>query len=114
MILFLLLAACAFTCMGQIAQKIAVECWRGGITPLATKLRTPWLWIALACLGLGLLIWLLVLQHVEVGVAYPMLGLNFVLITIVARFGFKETVDARHWFGVVLVICGVLLLGWQA
>lgn len=114
MILLLLLAACALTCLGQIAQKLAVESWRGQVSSVVAKLGTPWLWAALLCLGLGLLLWLLVLQHLEVGLAYPMLGLNFVLITLVARFGFKEAVDARHWLGVLLVIAGVVLLGWQA
>lgn len=62
-------------------------------------------------LGLGLLVWLLVLQRLEVGVAYPMLSLNFVLITLVARFVFHESIDRRHWLGVALVIGGVVLLG---
>lgn len=114
MILLLLVTACALTCLGQIAQKMAVERWRGQPSSVLGKLATPWLWAALTCLGLGLLLWLLVLQHLEVGLAYPMLGLNFVLITLVARFGFKETVDVRHWCGVLLVMAGVVLLGWQA
>ena len=50
----------------------------------------------------------------EVGIAYPMLSLNFVLITLVARFVFHETIDRRHWLGVALVIGGVALLGQHA
>ncbi len=53
------------------------------------------------------------LQRLEVGIAYPMLSLNFVLITLVARFVFHEPVDRRHWIGVALVMGGVLLLGGQ-
>ncbi|NUU35884.1 4-amino-4-deoxy-L-arabinose-phosphoundecaprenol flippase subunit ArnE [Pseudomonas sp. C2B4] len=114
MSLLLLLAACLLTCLGQIAQKYAVESWRGQASNLSTKLRSPWLWLALVSLGLGLLVWLLVLQRLEVGIAYPMLSLNFVLITLVARFVFQETVDSRHWLGVALVIGGVALLGQHA
>ena len=112
--LLLLLAACLLTCMGQIAQKYAVEGWRGQPAGWALKLRSPWLWSALLCLGLGLLVWLLVLQRLEVGIAYPMLSLNFVLITLVARYLFKEHIDLRHWCGVGLVIAGVALLGQHA
>jgi undecaprenyl phosphate-alpha-L-ara4N flippase subunit ArnE len=87
-----------------------VESWRdnpelGAETALAVAVagaRLP---------GLGLLVWLLVLQRLEVGIAYPMLSLNFVLITLVARFVFHETIDRRHWLGVALVIGGVVLLG---
>lgn len=114
MTLLLLLGACLLTCMGQVAQKFAVESWREPHPGLVHKLRSPWLWAALLCLGLGLLVWLLVLQRLEVGVAYPMLSLNFVLITLVARYLFKEPVDKRHWLGVALVIAGVILLGRQA
>jgi len=114
MTLALLLLACLLTCAGQIAQKYAVEGWRGIDTGVAQKLRSPWLWLALLCLGLGLLVWLLVLQRLEVGIAYPMLSLNFVLITLVARYLFKETIDLRHWVGVGLVIAGVVLLGQHA
>ena len=39
-----------------------------------------WLGLALACLGLAMVLWLLVLQNVPVGIAYPMLSLNFVWV----------------------------------
>ncbi|BBN55032.1 putative 4-amino-4-deoxy-L-arabinose-phosphoundecaprenol flippase subunit ArnE [Pseudomonas chlororaphis subsp. aurantiaca] len=114
MSLLLLLVACLLTCLGQIAQKFAVESWRGQPSGALDKLRSPWLWLALASLGLGLLVWLLVLQRVEVGIAYPMLSLNFVLITLIARFVFHEAIDRRHWLGVALVLGGVLLLSRHA
>ncbi|ALI04264.1 4-amino-4-deoxy-L-arabinose-phospho-UDP flippase [Pseudomonas sp. FW306-02-F02-AA] len=114
MTLILLLSACLLTCMGQIAQKYAVESWRGKDSGWSEKLLSPWLWLALACLGFGLLVWLLVLQRLEVGIAYPMLSLNFVLITLAAHFVFHETIDRRHWIGVALIIAGVVLLGRHA
>jgi len=111
MSLLLLLLACLLTCLGQVAQKFAVESWRDQDSGIVHKLRSPWLWLALASLGFGLLVWLLVLQRMEVGVAYPMLSLNFVFITLIAHFVFHEHIDRRHWLGVVLVIAGVALLG---
>ncbi|WP_460141836.1 4-amino-4-deoxy-L-arabinose-phosphoundecaprenol flippase subunit ArnE [Pseudomonas sp. S2_E01] len=110
----LLLVACLLTCLGQVAQKCAVESWRGASKGLAFKLRTPWIWLALGAMGAGLLLWLLVLQRLEVSIAYPMLSLNFVLITLIARFVFDERIDRRHWLGVTLVIAGVTLLGLHA
>ncbi|OLF54251.1 4-amino-4-deoxy-L-arabinose-phosphoundecaprenol flippase subunit ArnE [Pseudomonas chlororaphis] len=114
MSLLLLLVACGLTCLGQIAQKFAVESWRGQPSGALDKLRSPWLWLALASLGGGLLVWLLVLQRMEVGIAYPMLSLNFVFITLIARFVFHETIDRRHWLGVALVLAGVVLLSRHA
>ena len=113
MSLLWVLLACLLTCLGQVAQKYAVESWRDQPSSPLAKLRSPWLWLALASLGLALLVWLLVLQRLDVGVAYPMLSLNFVLITLIARFVFHESIDRRHWMGVALVISGVALLGAQ-
>ena len=111
MTLTLLLLACLLTCAGQIAQKYAVEGWRGVDTGVAQKLRSPWLWLALLCLGLGLLVWLLVLQQLDVGVAYPMLSLNFVWVTLAAWGIWREPVARRHWVGVGLIVVGIVILG---
>ncbi len=107
----LLLLACLLTCAGQIARNTPLKAGAAPSRGSRRKLRSPWLWLALLCLGFGLLVWLLVLQRLEVGVAYPMLSLNFVLITLVARYLFKEHIDRRHWLGVGLVIAGVVLFG---
>jgi undecaprenyl phosphate-alpha-L-ara4N flippase subunit ArnE len=110
----LVAAVCLLTCAGQIAQKLAVARWRDQKPSLIGRLRSPWLWLALASMGLGLLLWLLVLQRLEVGIAYPMLSLNFVLVTLVARYGFGEATDARHWLGVALIVAGVVAMGASA
>ncbi len=76
----LLLATLLMTGLGQVAQKLTVEHWRlVAADGWTARLRSPWPWLALLALGLGLLCWLLLLQRVEVGSAYPMLALNFVL-----------------------------------
>ncbi|KPW90914.1 MULTISPECIES: 4-amino-4-deoxy-L-arabinose-phosphoundecaprenol flippase subunit ArnE [Pseudomonas syringae group] len=110
----MLLSACLLTCLGQIAQKYAVEGWCGTFPGVLAALRSIWLWLAIACLGLGLLVWLLVLQRMDVGIAYPMLGLNIVLITLAGRYVFKEPVDPQHWLGIALILVGVFQLGRQA
>ncbi|WP_371364945.1 4-amino-4-deoxy-L-arabinose-phosphoundecaprenol flippase subunit ArnE [Pseudomonas sp. QL9] len=110
----LLAIACLLTCLGQIAQKLAVESWSAREHSALQKILSPWLLLAIACLGFGLLAWLLVLQRLPVGIAYPMLSINFVLVTLAARYLFREPVDARHWLGILLIGGGVVLLGVQA
>ncbi|HXQ99489.1 MAG TPA: 4-amino-4-deoxy-L-arabinose-phosphoundecaprenol flippase subunit ArnE [Pseudomonas sp.] len=110
----LLACACLLTCLGQIAQKLTIDGWQGHFPGIMTALRSGWLWAALACLGAGMLLWLLVLQRLDVGIAYPMLALNFVLITLTGRYLFSESVDRQHWLGVAMILIGVILLGRQA
>ncbi|KFE46329.1 4-amino-4-deoxy-L-arabinose-phosphoundecaprenol flippase subunit ArnE [Pseudomonas congelans] len=114
MIWLMLACACLLTCLGQIAQKYAVQDWRGAFPGAFAALRSIWLWLAVACLGSGLLVWLLVLQRLDVGIAYPMLGVNVVLITLSGRYVFNEPVDAQHWLGIALILIGVIQLGHQA
>ncbi|MCP8463824.1 4-amino-4-deoxy-L-arabinose-phosphoundecaprenol flippase subunit ArnE [Pseudomonas sp. ZM23] len=114
MIAALLASVCLLTCLGQISQKLAVESWRGRQLSLPAKLFSPWLVLAIACLGGSLLLWLVLLQHLDVGVAYPMLSLNFVLVTLAAGVLFHERIDLRHWCGVALIVAGVALLGLQS
>ena len=97
------------TCAGQLGQKRAVA--DGGA--LVERLRSPWLWGALVCLGLALLVWCAVLQRVPVGVAYPLLSLNTLAVTLVARLVFGEAVDARAWCGCLCIVAGAALLGGQ-
>lgn len=61
------------SCMGQMCQKQAA----GAVSPAYTA---RWLGVALLLLALALLLWLVVLQQLPVGIAYPMLSLNLVWI----------------------------------
>ncbi|MGL5700169.1 MAG: 4-amino-4-deoxy-L-arabinose-phosphoundecaprenol flippase subunit ArnE [Kluyvera sp.] len=103
-----LLLASLLSCGGQLCQKQATR-------PAAQGRRGRhlliWLGLALALLGLGMLLWLLVLQQIPVGIAYPMLSLNFVWVTLAARTFWHEPVGRRHWAGVALIIIGIMLLG---
>ncbi|WP_108649003.1 EamA family transporter [Dongshaea marina] len=89
------------TCSGQLLQKMAASG------------QNRWLSLigAIGCLGLGALCWLAVLQKLPVGIAYPMLSLNYVLVMLASHWIFKETVSFRQWLGVILVVAGVVILG---
>ena len=107
----LIAAVCVLTSFGQVAQKLAVSGWHAQTASFGGKLRSAWLWMALLSMGLGLLLWLAVLQRVDVGVAYAMLSMNFVLVTLAARYVFAEPAGCRHWFGVALIVTGVVVMG---
>ena len=106
-----LVLASLLTCAGQLCQKQATRPAKTGRRGANIVL---WLGLALLALGCGMLVWLVVLQRLPVGVAYPMLSLNFVLVTLLASRLFGEHIDARHWFGVALIVGGVALLGMHA
>jgi EamA-like transporter family. len=99
-----LLLASLLSSAGQLCQKQAAQ-------PAQKKVVLCWLGLAVALLGCGMLLWLVVLQRVPVSLAYPMLSLNFVWVTLAARFIWREAVTLRHWLGIGLIILGIVLLG---
>lgn len=70
-----------------------------------------WLVLAACALVVAFLLWLRVLQHLPLTLAYPMLSLSFVLVTLSARCLWQEPVTSRQWWGVVAIVLGISLLG---
>ena len=100
--------ASLLSCVGQLCQKQATR-------PSKSRRRgrhiLGWLGLALLALGGGMLLWLSVLQSIPGSVAYPMLSLNFVWVTLAAKAFWREHVAAHHWLGVGFIIIGIVILG---
>lgn len=109
----LVLVVSMLTCAGQLCQKKAAQAGQrqisGNMGPILS-----WLAVAIFLMGCGLLLWLRVLQLLPLSVAYPMLSLNFVLITFSAGWLFNEAIDGRHWLGIGFIMLGILLMGLSA
>ncbi len=103
-----LFLASLLSSLGQLCQKQATHAAPAG---RRGRHRALWLGLALAMLGFAMLLWLMVLQRLPVGIAYPMLSLNFVWVTLGARFIWQEPVSVRHWCGVGLIMAGIAILG---
>ncbi len=108
----LLLCTVLLTGAGQIFQKQAAQRLQAPADQpgrLASALGR--LACAVVCLALGMATWLGVLQRLPVGLAYPMLSLNFVMVALASRCIFDEMVSARHWRGIAVIMLGIVLMG---
>ncbi|BBI91689.1 hypothetical protein SSYM_0691 [Serratia symbiotica str. Tucson] len=105
----LVIVVSLLTCGGQLCQKQAVHCWQ---LHAEVRLKKTLRWLALAglLLALGIVVWLKVLQHLPISLAYPLLSLNLVLVTLAASWLFDEATTVRHWCGVVSIMLGILLM----
>lgn len=103
-----LILASLLSCVGQLCQKQATRPAKAGRRGAHIAL---WLGLAVMALGCGMLVWLVVLQRLPVGVAYPMLSLNFVWVTLAAKVIWREHVAVHHWLGVGFIIMGIIVLG---
>lgn len=103
-----LILASLLSCVGQLCQKQATRPAKAGRRGAHIAL---WLGLAVLALCCGMLVWLVVLQRLPVGVAYPMLSLNFVWVTLAAKVIWREHVAVHHWLGVGFIIMGIIVLG---
>lgn len=81
----LLIIVSLLTCFGQVCQKQAVVYWQS-VLPSKKSLAFKWLVIAIILLALGMLFWLKLLQILPLSIAYPMLSINFVIVTLIGQF----------------------------
>ncbi|AKH64989.1 MULTISPECIES: 4-amino-4-deoxy-L-arabinose-phosphoundecaprenol flippase subunit ArnE [Photorhabdus] len=105
----LLLLVSLMTCAGQLCQKQAVICWQSDADN-KKALALKWLAGAVILLAVGMLFWLRLLQILPLGIAYPMLSINFIMVTLAGKFLYQEKVDRKHWSGVACIMLGILLM----
>lgn len=98
---------------GQVLQKMAarrLDIQHGPFAALASLLGSPFFWSATFVMGVGLAAWLLSLSTLDVGKAYPLLGLSFVVTTAASAFFLKEHVGVFRWIGVALISAGAAIM----
>jgi len=102
------------TLVSQLAQKQVVDAVQRELSPghsaLIASLRRPLFWFAMVCLGVALLAWLVVLGQLDVGKAYPLLSLNYVLVPLACRLLFHESVPPLRWAGIAVILLGVIVI----
>ena len=67
------------------------------------------LFVALTLYGITTLAWVWVLQKLELGRAYPIMALAFVLVPIGSYFVFGERFQIQYFIGITLIMAGILI-----
>ncbi|MFI4957038.1 MAG: EamA family transporter [Gammaproteobacteria bacterium] len=65
---------------------------------------------ALCLYGLTTLLWVWVLQKIELGKVYPFMALAFVLVPFASHFIFGERFETPYFLGVVLIMAGIIII----
>jgi multidrug transporter EmrE-like cation transporter len=117
--LVLLLVSVSFAVAGQVTLKAAMDrIGRIGSAQVSeagdTLLRAakePLLWVGLFLFGVSALFWLVVLSRVPLSVAYPIVGISYILIVLFAKVFLSEEVPTLRWAGVFVVAMGIAIIG---
>ena len=115
----LLITSVVFATAGQITLKSAMnKVGRIGtaqVTAAAdTALRMakePLLWVGLALFGISALFWLVVLSHVPLSLAYPVVGISYIFVVGFSKLVLHEHVPPLRWLGVLIVATGIAVIG---
>jgi drug/metabolite transporter (DMT)-like permease len=70
----------------------------------------PWLWFAVGCYGVSLIVWVVGLSRVPVTQAYPMLSLGYIINVGLAWWLLGEVPNLERVAGIVVIIFGVVLV----
>ena len=81
------------------------------ITNLGVMVTNIWLWGAMICYALSILLWMAVLSKVEVSFAYPFLSIGYVVAAVVGYYFFGESLSVIRIVGIVIICFCVVILG---
>jgi multidrug transporter EmrE-like cation transporter len=71
---------------------------------------SPFIIAGMACYGISVVIWLLVLSRVDVTYAYPMLSVGYIATAFAGTILLGEIMTPFRWLGVLVICAGVVLI----
>jgi multidrug transporter EmrE-like cation transporter len=77
-------------------------------------LGSGWVWGGLCLYGLSAVLWLWVLSRLDVGLAYPLVSLGFVVTMAAGVLWLGEPLSWQRVGGAALIVAGVMLLAADA
>jgi multidrug transporter EmrE-like cation transporter len=104
----------AVECAAQIGLKLgsgALADMPFGAQWLSTALSDGWVQIGILCYVLAFAFWMLILDRMDLSLAFPLSGTVYVVVLLASAFGLHEVLTPLHWAGVGLIIAGVWVMG---
>jgi multidrug transporter EmrE-like cation transporter len=81
---------------------------------LAAMLTSPWVIAGLALYGLGAIVWLFVLSRAPLSLAYPFVGLGFIMTMAIGAFVLGEHITTTRVAGTLLIALGCVVVAQSA
>lgn len=112
-LLLLALLQSALLAAGQVTLKISLQqmgafAWRREFFTRA--FGNPWFAVCGLCFGVSSLLWMYIVKHFPLSMAYPLISLSYVMGMLAAVFVFHEQIPAVRWVGLALIMMGVILV----
>ncbi|HHZ88700.1 MAG TPA: small multi-drug resistant family protein [Chromatiaceae bacterium] len=118
-VFILILVSVAISALAQISLKagmsaeaiqLALDSDTDRLDTITTIASNPYVLGGLGLYGFGAILWLLVLARIDVSMAYPFVGLGFILTMVFASLFLNEQLTLVRIAGTMLVVSGVFLV----
>ena len=80
------------------------------LSHVGSMITNIWLWGAMLCYALSILLWMSVLSKVEVSYAYPFLSVGYVVSAVAGYALFNENLSPIRIAGIIVICIGVILI----
>ncbi|MGV8169075.1 MAG: hypothetical protein ACP5N3_03385 [Candidatus Nanoarchaeia archaeon] len=70
-----------------------------------------WIITGLVVYGLATILFVISLKNGDLSTLYPILGLNYIWVSLIAYFVFKEALTSLNMLGIASIVIGVVILG---
>lgn len=108
--IYLITILCVFAiAVGQILFKISANILGTSDSIFNLKGLTI-LFVALVIYALTTLLWVWILQKVDLGKIYPFMALAFIFVPIGSYFFLGENFNFAYWLGLSFVITGIVII----
>lgn len=115
--LALILATVTASACAQLTLKLGMsspavtEAGRQGAKAMILAVAmTPMVWVGLMIYGLSVVVWLWILSKVDLSLAYPFVGVSFIMVMLFGVFLLNEHVTPLRMMGTVLIAVGCVLV----
>ena len=106
-VLLLLLVSIVGLSVGQVLLRLAAQAERPDSAAWQAVALSAWTWTGLLVYALATLAWLAVLRELPLRMAYPFVGLAFVVVPVLAWAVLGEELRWSTLAGAVLIVAGI-------
>lgn len=110
------LSACAQLAlkMGADSPALKTALSTGIVDAVTAALLSPLIWTGLIIYGLSVALWVWVLSKVDLSIAYPFVGISFLITMAFGAFILDESVTNMRIIGTLLIAGGCVLVAQSA
>lgn len=99
-----------FCVLVEMAQEVCFKHAANHTTLFKAALK-PMTWLGIIFWGIEIVAWTVVLEHVPLSVAFPLMALTYIAVVLAGAWILKEHVSVRHAIGACLITAGVTCVG---